>query len=289
MIILDTNVVSEPLRPEPDQRVVRWIIENSAAQLFLTAISLAELAAGAAMLPDGRRKRDLEGGLEAMLERLFRGRIRPCDEMRLAPTQASVAKRSWLAENPRRWMPDRGHRPVSGHAVATRDVSPFKSAGVPVINPWAEVKVMVQVVGGGEQGNVSGLARYCAGCQPDGLSADDVIAGRQLGQALADGFGGGLHALQYFVAGFGAPAGHGSAAVATERVWQANEGRRGYRVIDRGRRSRLCLSEVNGLMSSSIANSEAVDPKHFSTSYDLHQILGRQSLNIARCTARCGG
>ena len=140
MIILDTNVVSEPLRPEPDQRVVQWIIENSAAPLFLTAISLAELAAGAAILPDGRRKRDLEEGLEAMLQRLFRGRILPFDAD-AARAYASICGEAKLAGRNLSTLDAQiaAIARVSGFAVATRDVSPFQSAGVPVINPWAEV------------------------------------------------------------------------------------------------------------------------------------------------------
>ena len=56
MIILDTNVVSEPMQPQPDTQVLRWLSAQNASSLFLTAITEAELRTGVALLPEGKRR-----------------------------------------------------------------------------------------------------------------------------------------------------------------------------------------------------------------------------------------
>ena len=67
MIILDTNVVSEPMRPEPDPRVLAWLAGQDAGALFVTAVTEAELRTGLAIMPEGRRREALGAALEAML------------------------------------------------------------------------------------------------------------------------------------------------------------------------------------------------------------------------------
>ena len=75
MILLDTNVVSEPLRPEPDVRVIAWIDSQSLETLFLSAITVAELRAGVAQMPAGRRRSGLQQNLEKRMLPLFTGRV----------------------------------------------------------------------------------------------------------------------------------------------------------------------------------------------------------------------
>src|SRR5437868_6536418 len=79
MIVLDTNVISEPLKPEPSTKVLEWLDNQAAETLYVTAVSYAELLVGAEMLPAGKRKDGLAGSLATLLERLFGSRILPFD------------------------------------------------------------------------------------------------------------------------------------------------------------------------------------------------------------------
>ena len=79
MILLDTNVMSEPLRRAPEQRVVEWIDAQAMETLFLCAITVAELRAGVALLPTGKRRTGLQENLETRVLPLFAGRVLPFD------------------------------------------------------------------------------------------------------------------------------------------------------------------------------------------------------------------
>lgn len=85
MILLDTNLVSESLRPAPDARVIAWLDAQPVETIFLSAITVAELRAGVALLPAGKRRSNLERNLEKRVVPLFAGRVLPFD---LACTQA---------------------------------------------------------------------------------------------------------------------------------------------------------------------------------------------------------
>ena len=137
MILLDTNVVSEPLRPTPDPRVVAWIDAQALETLFLSAITVAELRAGVAMLPAGKRRTGLHHNLETRVLPLFAGRVLPFD---LNCTQAyaklhAKARAAGLAiASADGYMA--AIAAANGLAVATRDTGPFQAAGNRVINPW---------------------------------------------------------------------------------------------------------------------------------------------------------
>lgn len=137
MILLDSNVVSEPLRPAPDARVIAWIDAQPLETLFLSAITVAELRAGVALLPAGKRRAGLQESLETRVLPLFAGRVLPFD---LACTQAyadlmAKARASGLAI-----ASAAGYigaiAAANGLAVVTRDTGPFEAAGMVVINPW---------------------------------------------------------------------------------------------------------------------------------------------------------
>ena len=137
MILLDTNVVSEPLRPAPDPRVIEWIDAQPLETLFLSAITVAELRAGVALLPGGKRRSGLQQNLEKRVLPLFAGRVLPFD---LACTQAyadlmAKARAAGLAV-----ATTDGYiaaiAAANGFSVATRDTSAFEAAGAAVINPW---------------------------------------------------------------------------------------------------------------------------------------------------------
>lgn len=137
MILLDTNVVSEPLRHAPEASVVNWIDAQLLETLYLSAITVAELRAGVALLPSGKRRTGLHESLEKRVLPLFTGRVLAFD---LACTQAyaklmAKARRAGLA-----MAAADGYiaaiAAANGFAVATRDTSPFEVAGATVINPW---------------------------------------------------------------------------------------------------------------------------------------------------------
>jgi len=139
MILLDTNVISEPLRRAPEARVVNWLDAQSLETLYLSAITVAELRFGVASLPAGKRRDELQTSLENQILPLFSGRVRPFD---MACTTAyaelmAKAKSSGLAI-----AAADGYiaaiAATNRFSVATRDVSPFQAADINVINPWEE-------------------------------------------------------------------------------------------------------------------------------------------------------
>ena len=137
MILLDTNVVSEPLRHTPDIRVIAWIDAQALETLFLSAITVAELRTGVALLPTGKRRSVLQENLEQRVLPLFAGRILPFD---LGSTGA-YADRIALARAAGYAIATADAciaaiAVANGLSVATRDTRPFEAAGVAVINPW---------------------------------------------------------------------------------------------------------------------------------------------------------
>lgn len=137
MILLDTNVVSEAMRPGAAKRVLDWLNAQDLRTLHLSTISLAELGYGIAVLPDGRRKANLQARLEATTERVFSGRILAFD--RNAASEFSgrmaAARKTGLGVG----LADGQIAAIAaahGMIVASRDVGPFQAMGVDVIDPW---------------------------------------------------------------------------------------------------------------------------------------------------------
>jgi predicted nucleic acid-binding protein len=137
MILLDTNVVSEPLRHAPEPRVIEWIDAQPLETLFLSAITVAELRAGVAWLPAGKRRAGWHESLEKRVLPLFAGRVLPFD---VTCTQASAALMAKARAAGLSIASADGYiaaiATANGLAVATRDTSPFEAAGAAVINPW---------------------------------------------------------------------------------------------------------------------------------------------------------
>jgi predicted nucleic acid-binding protein len=136
MIVLDTNVVSEAMRPSADPSVTNWLNRQPAETLFLTSVTLAELLFGIAALPEGKRKNALASTLDGLLK-LFGDRILPF-ETKAAQSYATLATHA-RAVGKGFPTPD-GYiaaiAAATGFSVATRDAAPFDAAGVAVINPW---------------------------------------------------------------------------------------------------------------------------------------------------------
>ena len=137
MIVLDTNVLSELMRREPDLRVLDWIRRQNTAQLYLSALTVAEIRRGLALLPDGKRKLDLEKAFDDFLNKGFDQRILP-----------------FTMETSRVYAPFYRARVQAGLGVgeldlliaaiakqhkadlATRNISDFEACGLRLINPW---------------------------------------------------------------------------------------------------------------------------------------------------------
>ncbi|MDD2721867.1 MAG: type II toxin-antitoxin system VapC family toxin [Gallionella sp.] len=136
MIVLDTNVVSEAMRPNPDAGVVAWLDAQAAETLYLTSVTLAELQFGIGVLPESRRKQVLQCALDGLLT-LFSRRILAFDaEAARHYGELAVAARVAGKGFP---LPDGYIAAIAaahGFAVATRDTAPFLAAGINIINPW---------------------------------------------------------------------------------------------------------------------------------------------------------
>lgn len=136
MIVLDTNVVSEAMKPEPDPAVRAWLNEQSAETLYLSSVTLAELLVGIAALPNGKRKDLLSEALDGLMQ-LFKERVLPFDT-------GAARKYADLAVTARTAgrgfpVPDGYIAAIAasqGYQVASRDMAPFEAANVDVINPW---------------------------------------------------------------------------------------------------------------------------------------------------------
>lgn len=138
MIMLDTNVISEPLRPAPESRVIEWIDAQAIETLFLSAISVAELRFGVALLPAGKRQHRLQIRLENKVLPLFTERVLPFDTAvtKVYAELMAKARATGLAIG----TVDgyiAATAAANGMMIATRDVNPFAAAGVKVIDLWA--------------------------------------------------------------------------------------------------------------------------------------------------------
>jgi len=136
LIVLDTNVVSETMRPEPDASALEWLNAQSAETLYLSSITLAEMWFGVAALPEGARKQRLERAVDGLLD-LFVGRVLAFDAD-AARRYAAIAVAARKAGRP---LPIAdGYLAATaaahGFAVATRNTHDFRDTGVELINPW---------------------------------------------------------------------------------------------------------------------------------------------------------
>jgi predicted nucleic acid-binding protein len=137
MILLDTNVVSEAMKPKPNPAVRNWLDEQAAETLYLSSVTVAELMFGIGALPRGKRKHKLAATLDGVLE-LFTTRVLPFDT-EAARRYADLAVKARAA--------GKGFPTPDGYiaaiaasrefAVASRDTSAFIAAGLIVIDPWA--------------------------------------------------------------------------------------------------------------------------------------------------------
>ena len=138
MILLDTNVLSEFMRPTPSAQVVAWLDAQATDQVWVSAVTLAEIELGIALMPDGQRKLGLQMAAKAMFAEDFAGRCLPFDKDAATWYANVVALRTRLG------------RPISvedaqvasialahGPMLATRNERDFDFIeGLAVVNPW---------------------------------------------------------------------------------------------------------------------------------------------------------
>lgn len=137
MIVLDTNVISELMRPEPHPAVFAWVAEHPSGTLCTTSVNKAEILYGIAALPEGRRRTGLIAAAEAMFSQDLAGRILPFDDIAAEHYAVIVTMRR------------RAGKPVeafdamiaatalaAGAGIATRDLGGFQGLGLTLIDPW---------------------------------------------------------------------------------------------------------------------------------------------------------
>lgn len=135
MIILDTNVVSEAMKPDPDPEVRAWLNAQAAETLYLSSVTLAELLFGITALPTGKRKDMLAQALDGLLK-LFRDRVLPFDTdaaRRYADLAATAKTRGRGFPTPDGYIA--AIAASRGYLIASLDTGPYAAVGVSVINP----------------------------------------------------------------------------------------------------------------------------------------------------------
>lgn len=137
MIVVDTNLISEVMRPKPDSSVIEWLDHQETSHLYLTTITLAEIRYGFGVMPDGKRKQHLTTQFEAYVDMGFEGRI-------LDFTADDASRYADLMSHRRRVgvpmsMADgqiAAIASVNHFAVATRNIKDFEECGLELIDPF---------------------------------------------------------------------------------------------------------------------------------------------------------
>ena len=137
MVLLDTNVVSEAMKPQPDRQVMAWINSKDPEELGTCTIVLAEVLSGLDLMPTGSRQRLLREKAEYMFSALFADRIFNFDDSAARMFGTVLRMRSSIG------------RPIDdmdaliaasalsmGVPLATRNIADFEHCGIPLINPW---------------------------------------------------------------------------------------------------------------------------------------------------------
>ena len=137
MIVVDTNVISELMRGEPDSAVLAWVATRPRALLYTTYVNQAEILYGIGALPEGRRRTALAAAATAMFAEDFAGRILPF-EARAAARYPEIVLARRQAGNPIEKFDAliAATTLAAGASIATRDVGGFAGCGLEVIDPW---------------------------------------------------------------------------------------------------------------------------------------------------------
>jgi len=139
VIVLDTNVLSELIKPTPTPQVLRWVDDQQSAELVITSITTAELRAGVAVLPRGRRKETIGRQIERLINDVFGGYVLPFDSSSSSHYADIVATgrrrgRTMSALDVQIAAICRQHDAT----LATRNITDFEALNLPLVNPWSE-------------------------------------------------------------------------------------------------------------------------------------------------------
>jgi predicted nucleic acid-binding protein len=137
MTILDTNVVSELMKPEPSTPVITWISSQAFNDLFTTSITEAEVLYGVERLPKGKRRDELMRQAEATFAEDYAGRVLPFDENAAREFARIVAERR-VRGRPVSFADAQIAAIARSHsaALATRNINDFEGCGLRLVNPW---------------------------------------------------------------------------------------------------------------------------------------------------------
>ncbi len=141
MIVLDTNVLSELIKPTPTPHVLRWVDDQDSTELVITSITAAELRAGVAVVPRGRRKETIGRQIERVINDVFGGYVLPFDSRSSSHYADIVATgrrrgRTMSALDVQIAAICRQHDAT----LATRNITDFEALNLPLVNPWSEAE-----------------------------------------------------------------------------------------------------------------------------------------------------
>ena len=138
-MVLDTNVVSELMRPAPNAAVLAWLNNQTADTLWLNSVVVSELLYGIARLPDGKRRAQMAQNVQSMLDEDFSGRVLSFD------LEAAVVYADLVAMRERQGLPmnvaDAQIAAIClahGATLATRNTKHFEGLGLTLMNPWVD-------------------------------------------------------------------------------------------------------------------------------------------------------
>jgi predicted nucleic acid-binding protein len=138
VIVLDTNVLSETIRPSPSPKVLRWLAGQAPTSTFITAVTQAEILYGLEFLPAGRRRAALQAAVDGMFQDEFASRILPFDEDAARAFARIVAARDAMGRAISQFDAMIAAIARARHAaLATRNTTDFRLCGVRIIDPWA--------------------------------------------------------------------------------------------------------------------------------------------------------
>ena len=139
LLILDTNVISELMKPEAEPAVLAWFTRHTQAQFATTAICQAEILGGLAMLPDGKRRRSMLAAAQEIWDIDLEQRVFTFDSPS-AQAFADILRRRKKAARPIQFVDAAIAAICATHkaAIITRDTAGFESCGIKVINPWMD-------------------------------------------------------------------------------------------------------------------------------------------------------
>lgn len=137
MIVMDTNVVSEIVKPSPSPAVIAWFSTQRPHDLYTTTITQAEILYGIELLPKGHRRAALQSAMAKVFDQTFAGRVLPFDEGS-AYAFAMIAAKHRLSGRTIGELDSQiaGIALSRGAPLATRNVADFEGSGVELINPW---------------------------------------------------------------------------------------------------------------------------------------------------------